>query len=146
MLFVLALPGLLSFTACKKEEPTGGHTLQRAKAAWAAAQKSSYTIDQLWVCECIQTQHGNVRITVLDNQITQVTRTADGQPVPEDQWRLFSTVDELLAQAEELPTKTPYRSQVQYDPGYGYPTLISADYSAQVADDEFTIRTSGLSF
>ena len=146
-LITLSLLFSAALAACKEDNPTAGkHTLQSAKAAWAAQPKASYTIDQSWSCECLQTQHGDVRITVQENRITRVMRLADGQPVPEDQWQLFDTVDELFARAEDFGTKTPFQSEVQYDPEHGYPTVLTVDYSAQTADDEFSVRTGGLSF
>ena len=147
ILFVTSLFFSVALTACREDTPTAGkHTLQSAKAAWAAGQKSSYIIDQAWSCECIQTQHGDVRITVQENRITRVIRLADGQPVPENQWQLFDTVDELFAQAEGFQTQIPFWSEVQYDPEHGYPTVLTVDYSAQIADDEFSVRTGNLSF
>jgi len=137
----------VALTACREDTPAAvKHTLGSAKAAWAARQKSAYTIDQLWSCECLQTQHGDVRITVRENRITRVIRLADGQPVPENQWQLFDTADELFARAEEFQTKTPFQSEVQYDPKHGYPTVVTVDYSAQIADDELSVHTSNLSF
>jgi hypothetical protein len=65
------------------------HTLLSARAAWAAAQKSSYTIDQAWSCECRQTLYGNVRITVQNDQIANVVSLKDGQPVPPADWNWY---------------------------------------------------------
>ena len=146
-LITISLLCSVALTGCQEDTPTAGqHTLGSAKAAWAARQKASYTIDQSWSCECLQTQHGDVRITVQENRITRVVRLADGQPVPEDQWQLFDTVDELFGRAEDFGTKTPFQSEVQYDPEHGYPTVLTVDYSAQIADDEFSVHTGGLSF
>lgn len=144
---ILFLLCSVALTACREAHPRAGkHTLPSAKAAWATRQKSAYTIDQLWLCECLQTQYGNVRITVQENRITRVIRLADGQPVPENQWPLFDTVDELFAQVEAFQAQTPFESEVQYDPEHGYPTALRVDYSAQVADDEFSVHTGNLSF
>jgi hypothetical protein len=83
---------------------------------------------------------------VRNNQITNVISLEDNQPVPENLWQLFSTVEELFQTVEAFETRNPFKSGVAYDPQYGYPTVVSADYSEEVADDEFAITTSGLSF
>jgi hypothetical protein len=83
---------------------------------------------------------------VQNNQITNVVSLEDNQPVPSTQWQLFSTVEELFQTVKEFETRNPFKSGVAYDPQYGYPTVVSADYSGEVADDEFAINTSGLTF
>ena len=144
----LVLTMLFSFqlTACKKDEPAKEPTLQSAKATWTAQEKSSYTLDQVWSCECVQTVYGKVRITVQNNQITNVISLKDGEPVPQDQWEMFSTVEELFKQVEEFKTQAPFRSTVKYDPKYGYPMIVEVDYSEEWVDDEIGITTSRLTF
>ncbi len=147
MLFTCTVLFSIALTACQKDEPAKVHTLESAQAAWAAQGKSSYTIDQQWGCgECAAPFYGKVRITVQNNQITSVISLKDNQPVSQDQWRLFSTVEELFGRVEGFETRTPFKSSVQYDPQYGYPTLVDVNYSEEVMDDEFTITTSGLTF
>lgn len=90
--------------------------------------------------------YGKVRITVQNNLVTSIISLKDGQPVPEVHWQVFSTVEELFQTVEEFETRTPFKSTVQYDPQYGYPTTVSVDYSGEVMDDEFATTTSGLAF
>jgi hypothetical protein len=147
MLFTFALLFSISLTACKKDEPAKAHTLESARAAWTAGGKSSYTLDQQWGCgECPGPFYGKVRITVQNNLITNVISLKDGQPVPEVHWQVFSTVEGLFQRVEEFETRTPFKSIVQYDPQYGYPTVVAVNYSEEVMDDEFDITTSGLAF
>jgi hypothetical protein len=146
MLFTLALLFSISLTACQKDEPAKAHTLESARAAWAAQGKSSYTIDQQWGCGCGPVEYGKVRITVQNNQITNVISLQDGQPVPSTRWQLFSTVEELFQTVEEFETRPPFKSGVQYDPQYGYPTVVDVDYSGEVIDEEFVVTTGGLAF
>ncbi len=96
------------------------HTLQSAKAAWAAQHPPAYTIDQRWSCECGPSQYGKVRITVRNKQITKVINLQNGKPLPQDEWQAFSTVDELFEQVERFETEKPYQSLVQYSPRYDY--------------------------
>lgn len=146
MLFTVALLFSIALTACKKDEPAKVHTLESARAAWAAQGKSSYTIDQQWGCGCVPVEYGKVRITVQNNLITNVISLKDGQPVPSTRWQLFSTVEELFQTIGEFETRPPFKSGVQYDPHYGYPTVVDVDYSGEVVDEEFVITTSGLAF
>jgi hypothetical protein len=83
---------------------------------------------------------------VQNNQVTNVVSLEDNQPVPSTQWQLFSTVEELFQTVEEFETRNPFQSSIAYDPQYGYPTVVSADYSEEVVDEEFAITTSGLTF
>ncbi len=147
MLSTLALLFSISLTACQKDEPAKVHTLESARAAWAARGKSSYTIDQQGDCGyCAPIFYEKVRITVQNNQITNVINLKDNQPVPSTLWQMFSTVEELFQTVEAFETRNPFKSSVAYDPQYGYPTVVSVDYSEEVADEEFAITTSGLTF
>ena len=147
LLSTLALLLSLSLAACQKDEPAKVHTLESARAAWAAQGKSSYTIDQQGGCGfCVPIFYEKVRITVQNNQITNVINLRDNQPVPEDQWQVFSTLEDLFQTVEEFETRNPFKSSVTYDPKYGYPTVVSVDYSQGVADDEYAITTTGLTF
>ncbi len=146
ILFTFVLLFSFSLTACRQDEPAKLYTLESARADWAARGNASYTIDQQWSCECGPVVYGKVRITVQNNHITNVISLKDGQPVPQNQWDMFSTIEELFEQLEEFETRTPFRSTVQFTPKYGYPAAITVDYSGEVVDDEFAITTSGLTF
>ncbi|MBD0254524.1 MAG: hypothetical protein ICV83_02295 [Cytophagales bacterium] len=147
MLFTFALLFSIALTACKKDEPAKVHTLESARSAWAARGKSSYTIDQQGDRGfCAPVFYEKVRITVQNNQITNVVSLKDGQPVPSTLWQVFSTVEELFQRVEEFETRNPFKSNVQYDPQYGYPTVVAVDYSEDVVDEDFAITTSGLTF
>ncbi len=158
----LCLSGLLAilFTACGQDDPaapvpvceeagTGPvHTLQSAKAAWAAAGQSTYSFDQRHSCECGAGLFGNVRITVRNNRITGVVRLDNGQRIPRDEWQYLSTVDALFQRVENLEASNPYQLTVEYSPKYGYPTLIYVDLfeDQNVVDDISVVHAGCLSF
>ena len=92
--------------------------------------------------------YNQVRITVRDNQLTGVVKMDNGKPVPREEWRYFSTVEELFGRIEDLEAASPYRLTVEYSPKYGYPTLtyVDAFEDQNVVDDISAVHAGCLSF
>lgn len=76
-----------------------------------------------------------VRLTVLNGAISDVTRVADGVPLPPSQWRAYRTVDQVFAEIEAGLNRGAQRVVVNYDGLFGYPRDVLIDY--QMAADAF---------
>ena len=56
----------------------------------------------------------------------------------------FATIEKLFTEVERLTTASYYSASVTYDATYGFPSQISYDAAAWVADDTLLITVSGL--
>lgn len=90
-------------------------------------------------CFCIPL--GPLRVTVLDDAVVDVVALdapdgSEGHPEFEDAIRdaalTLAELSELAARAEREAAEV----RVEYDPVRGYPTLLSIDWHAGIADDE----------
>ena len=129
LLFVLA--------ACSIFEPEADERdrLIEARSRWNAQDLGDYTfrLQRGW-CECLPEWLHPLRIDVRNGTVVEVEDLETGATAAADQ--RARTVAELFERVEDLIQSGAYRLTVEYDPQLGYPTFISWDEDAQVADDE----------
>lgn len=117
--------------------------LDRNRDRWTSWRVRSYRYTVSKSCECPTETTGPAEITVSDGVITSLTSSRDGEPVPQDLWEMFYTVEDLFALLADAIDRRVRRFEVAYDRTLGHPTAISLD-SSEAVDDELRIQVTGL--
>ncbi|WP_341529713.1 DUF6174 domain-containing protein [Nostoc sp. UHCC 0302] len=92
-------------------------------------------------CFCVEEARGPVVIQVRNGKTTSVT--FKGQPVSNPEFfQKYDTVRKLFNVINQAIAHRAYKVDVQYDPTFGYPTQITIDKDAQLADEEIYIGIS----
>jgi hypothetical protein len=136
-LMMLALVGI---AAC--DEP-GDERLDQLNAAWdrwRATAPADYGFDYRRVCFCPVVEE--LRITVADGLVVQVTSRDSGEPIPAERYPEFPTIDGLFIELDRLIRADPHLLEAEYDLVYGYPAAVEVDIEERIADEEFayTVR------
>lgn len=141
---LLFLP-LLVCAAISCSSPSGPKTSSTMAASirWKAFRPASYALTQDVLCFCYGLDSA-ARVTVSGNTITSVSNAVTGTPVPVERWGSYKTVDDLFALIETYGNDPDSRVEADYDPVYGYPTLVAVDYYLSAVDDEVTYRSRNL--
>ncbi|MBD1911715.1 MULTISPECIES: DUF6174 domain-containing protein [unclassified Leptolyngbya] len=93
-------------------------------------------------CFCAEEVRQPVVIEVRDGIPTSYTYESTGQPANPTYFENYSTVPKLFNLVRAALYRNPNSLNVQFNPEFGYPTQITIDYSAMMADEEIylTIR------
>lgn len=118
--------------------------LAKAEALWAGAGFSSYDFDVRVSCFCVASTFGFVTISVRNHQPVSVVRTDSGTTVDTLNFQDVLTVDRMFATTGRFLAGKPATFTATYEPSLGYPTLVSVDAAANVADDEYSFTVIGL--
>ena len=140
--WLVALP--LALLAC--ESPTGPDArgqLETARANWEAHGGAWYTFRLSRECFCVLSGR-QIELSVENGSVTWAQYTDSKSPVENAWFAYLQTVPDLFDLIDDAITRKAASLAVSYDPIYGYPTKISVDYSATVADDEETYTASDL--
>ncbi|MGQ0714973.1 MAG: DUF6174 domain-containing protein [Gemmatimonadaceae bacterium] len=123
---------LIALVACETDplEPLG---LVRAHARWVRANVDSYEITVRRLCFCGFVDP--VRVTVSGGVIVSRVNIRTGEPVPANIDELFPDVPGLFTIVVDA-RENAADVHTEYDAAYGFPTVISIDWRASVADDE----------
>jgi hypothetical protein len=76
-----------------------------------------------------------MRITVVDDEVTEAVYTrggrgvTDGEPVPRARW---TTIDDVIAAANDTDAE---RVEVDWPEGQDHPTSVTVDTSTRIADE-----------
>ncbi|MEM1270557.1 MAG: DUF6174 domain-containing protein, partial [Bacteroidota bacterium] len=120
------------FTAgCSLVENEDQEELDRNRQLWASQNIDDYQFDLDFGCFCLVTDYGTLTITVEDGEVVSIVpefEPKDLQPFSErnrasDRRTIedyFDLVEDIIDEAE--------RWSVTYDPRFGFPAKISADY------------------
>ncbi|KYC38043.1 hypothetical protein WA1_37435 [Scytonema hofmannii PCC 7110] len=88
-------------------------------------------------CFCIPDARGPVIIEVRNGQTTSITSVETGQPVSNPEFfQQYDTIPKLFNVIQDAIKRRAESVNAQYNAKFGYPTQISIDYSAQIADEE----------
>lgn len=115
---------------------------ERSSERWRGEGIDAYSYTSLAYCECLPASVGPVEITVEDGRISSLTPLQRDEPVPEEQWDAFWTVEELFDLVERGLEERARQLHVSYDTSFGYPRKVDLDFEEQVTDDEFFIQIS----
>lgn len=121
-----------------------GDLLERSRARWEDEGILAYRFTSVTSCECIAGFVGPVETEVRDGRIVAVTPLQGDEPVPEEQWAAFHTIEELFDWIEEAIERPAYQFDVTYDPALGYPTRINLDFDERVIDDEILVHVTAV--
>jgi len=110
--------------------------LDRHRERWAANGIQNYTFRYHRTCECPPAITSLVEVEVRGGAVARVTYQSDGLDVDPSITNRFPTIDDMFATIEEAIRDRAASLIVTYDNALSYPTRISIDYDAAVADDD----------
>ncbi len=116
--------------------------LTRNAQRWRAQGLAAYSLVERRVCFCIE--RGPVRVVVRGGVVDSVVVIAGGAVLTSAEAAQYRSVGGLFAVIADALDRDAASLQVTYHPTLGYPTSISIDYSAQVADEEVQYLVSDL--
>jgi len=105
---------------------------------WDDLKATDYTIDQHFVCECLQRP---ARLHVLNDSIVSATYLSDGKPVPTELVRHYMTINQLFNEVENFRGDSIV---VEYHETQYYPRVVSIEPQQQPVDGGVIIETSNL--
>lgn len=110
--------------------------LADAKARWAARPFQSYTYEYSVSCGfCAYFFYRPTRVSVNNGQVVGVVVVANDSAFSPQDWKYFATIDDLFARIPQYAREDWVRDvKVEYDPQWGYPTLISTPAKPGIAD------------
>lgn len=142
---ILAVLGLMA--ACGVTEPESWDDrlldLEQARVLWAETGPDSYRYHYFRGCFCAAPV-GHFVVTVTDGTVTAAVTDPGGESVPEATLPELYTVEDLFDVVENAIGREVDGFQVEYDPEYGFPTLIDLDPYENAIDDELRIEAGGL--
>lgn len=124
--------------------PTGSDTserLERNRAKWQSIAVPDYDMQQQRICECLPETTGPMYIRVRDDTIAAMWVLASFEPVAQDVWQLFRSVNELFDAIRQAIDDGVDVLEVEYDEEFGYPAQLLIDPSVNVGDDEIMYTT-----
>lgn len=149
MFFMLTCSGVLFIAACggnsddsynKKtaEQLAALAELQKNQKKWENSARSSYEYSILISCFCIYTEKGELRVTVVDGEITEAYSTRSAEYLSENELEHIMTIDEAFGYIAVEILEAHSSFDVAYDEELGYPTAIRVDVESQAQDAGIT--------
>ena len=138
MLFIFLV---IALSACTALSPAKSE-LERNRQKWQAAGIAHYRFSLRIGCFCGFMSQQPLTIEVRDGQVISMLDNS-GQPVTAQYkqfYDLYATMDLLFAKAEESLSGGADEVKIEYDPTYGFPTLIALDPIKQAVDDELSLQ------
>jgi hypothetical protein len=115
--------------------------LARAEVLWRAAGVTSYEMDIVMTCYCLEAQTRPVTSTVRDSAFVSLVYTDSGGSAADTTlFRRFMMMDRVFTAMHEVLDAEPASLYAEYDPAYGFPTLWSVDPDGMMVDEEFTFQ------
>jgi len=117
-------------------------TIRAQQRAWTQQQLRNYRYTLEVSCFCVPEARQPVVIEVRDGVPVSYTYEATGETANASYFENYNTVPKLFNLMRAALYRSPNSMNVQFDPELDYPTQISIDYSAMIADEEIylTIR------
>lgn len=135
---------LAACSACSPTAPEEAAELSVSMAKWEGVRPVAYELVlERTSCECLPEWLVPVRVTVQDQQVTEVVNAQTGEPIVIEIYHAMS-VDELFDVIVDAIEREADILEVTYDRQLGYPMSISIDYDRNVADDELVITAHSL--
>jgi len=116
---------------------------------WEAYHLSNYFIEQSWACECLPPS--GCSTYVVNGIVTEIKYELDAngyygrtkEEIYSQTKTTALTVDDAFDLIDIYMDNSDF-SIIEYDQRYGYPTRIYFDIDSLIADEEISIRFSGL--
>ena len=125
---------ILALTSCQKATDTDFSGITDPQARWQAYGLRNYSIEQKLVYFC-GNRGVSMKVVISDNQIVDVVDISKGTSLPQNQWQLYKTVDQLFVTISGINKDSVASFRAEYDPKYSYPISFFVDPSAQMADE-----------
>lgn len=142
----LLVPSLListfSLSGCGGDDNHQLEQLSQNRQVWESLNADFYQYTSALSCFCLEDALAPQNVLVRNNQVQSLMVLETGKALNPDNFgtrtidQLFSLIALEESRAESLT--------VEYHPTMGYPTLISVDGDAQIADDEYSLRVRDL--
>jgi hypothetical protein len=117
-------------------ERSNAEQLQQNRKLWRSENISSYRYTLRVGCFCIPEVTQPVVVEVRNGRVTSITAANSGKPVNREYFKQYNSIPKLFNLVRSAIAKDVNRLSVTYHPSLGYPTQISIDYDAQMADEE----------
>lgn len=129
---------LITIISCKKSESSDEFTINQT--LWNGKNILNYTYSLRIVCFCPPGRLGPNTVKVVNGKIASV----NGKPYDESVTGKLYPIKEYFDFIKSTLAEKPFRSDITYNPKYGYPEIVYFDLNEAVADDE--IRYAIISF
>lgn len=132
---------VVASTGCSEVLGIGGDRIESNFDTWRSERPELYQFTYQRVCFCPGTEP--VVISVDGDSVINVSvKDGDGPPAgaPSD----YPTIEALFEQLREWRDRDPYREQMEFHDGLGYPTDAFFDFEERVADEEMGFRVRDL--
>lgn len=116
--------------SCKKSESVDEFSMN--KSLWKGKNISNYTFTMRLVCFCPPSRVGPHTVKVVKGKIVSV----NGLPYDETKTGKLYPITEYFDFISTNLNQKPFRSDITYNPKYGYPEIVYFDFNAAMADDE----------
>ena len=113
---------------------------RRNKAIWESRKISSYSVENVKICFCIDA--GRYKVIVKNNLIESAFNLDTKQFLESKSLQGLKTIDELYTFIETTLKLKPYFSLIEYDKE-GIPTRVRFDINERIADDEIEFAYAG---
>lgn len=110
--------------------------LERSRDRWGNELAHIYRYTLEMSCFCPAGAVGPVVIEVTNGEITSLVSVREDVDVPESEWPMFQTVEEMFELIDAAIVERADRFEVRYHATLGHPTRISLDFDEGAADDE----------
>jgi Family of unknown function (DUF6174) len=149
---------ILGFFSCNDKNDEGFITspidedyssITDPKQRWEAYKLKDYYVDQSWACECVPPNFCNSYIInniVIDVKYN-ISKDSYYGRTEEEIYKQTKNVAKTIDEAFDLIKKykdSAYKTEVEYDKKFGYPTKIFIDIDSLTADEEIIRRFSNL--
>ncbi len=118
------------------------HQLTAAKLKWQQKKPPHYAYTLRHTCFCPPEYTQPLEIRVSAGVIQQATLLTDQKPLPPERKAEAKTVKALFAIIQNAIDRKAASIVVKYDANYGFPTSISIDLDARMADEEIYYTVS----
>lgn len=126
--------------------PDIGAELARNQATWQKNNIRSYRYQLTVGCFCMMNATMPITVAVRDGAVVALT-DANGVTVALDDpgagfFMRYTTIDGIYAELASTWFREADKLTITYDPTYGFPSEISADFIEMAADDELYLSVS----
>lgn len=137
---------ILTAAACGITEPSGPHSqeqsqLTEARRLWRSQGLSDYSFVFSRSCFCVFEYREPVTIIVRGGKIVSVLSVANGSLRDAS---TYDTIDGLFDDIQRAIDDDAASIRVDYDQTRGHPISVYIDIDQQLADEEISFETSGL--
>jgi hypothetical protein len=134
LLAAIVLPFCAAAASCPTA-PDEGRRLALQGAKWDSRAVRHYRYEFQRSCECLPEMAPPALIEVRDGVVVAVTHAQTGESLANTSPANRPTVDELFEELRHALREAD-RVDVRYDPTFGYPSRVSIDWDANMADEE----------